>query len=386
VYWAGDQSAREVLAGLRSAPHLLCVVLDGAPTGGDESLHYLQLLAARRAGIPAALWSRGPDVMPDFQEQVRLLLDRSASLPESLSALHERTWHRTGRPAPLVLMWNDPALEELDNPVVAAPDPEPPTDRSRTFAVVVGVEQYADEPHELDLDGPAHDARNITGWLLEQGVPPGNITALLSPAAGNRDVMTDTAIPVREATVDNVMRVLFEETAVRSNVDDLLVFWSGHGFTDAAQSQYLLTADGIDGPFLSLSEVLRAFRTDVARSCRRQFWFIDVCGGPYRFTSHPPPPVGPQVPRGSHVTTHHQSVYLASGLADDAVEIRGLGGLFSLQLVEVLRETAPWDVADPRELHEELTRRFGELRGLGRTRQVPHFEVSGDEPPPLSDR
>ncbi|MGW6884660.1 SAV_2336 N-terminal domain-related protein [Streptomyces goshikiensis] len=373
VYWAGSEPAESVRAHLGSSPHVTCVVLDSPPTGGHK-LHRRQLDAALAAGVPAVLWDRDgarPSTdTPRFREQVRQLLAGSGSLPDRLNALHRNSWAHTGELALPVLLWHDPALEDNVQPV------PPRVDRSRVFAVVVGVERYVGDHGESDLDGPAQDARNITDWLLEEGVPPGNITALVSPVEANRGLTTHMGVPVREATAYNVAEGLFREVAGSTGADLLLVFWSGHGFTDHSGARHLLTADEREGRHLHLEQALEAFRSDAVRSCDRQLWFIDACAGPAVEEADPLPLLS--LPEGHPVAARSQAVYLASSPGDlAAVDLRRRGGLFSLELLEVFRETAPWDFADPYALHEELRSRFDELREQGRTRQAPMFQWYG---------
>ncbi|MFI5642370.1 hypothetical protein ACIA8H_33865 [Streptomyces goshikiensis] len=112
------------------------------------------------------------------------------------------------------------------------------------------------------------------------------------------------------------------------------------------------------------------------RSCDRQMWFIDACAGPAVEEADPLPLLS--VPEGRPVAARSQAVYLASSPGDlAAVDLRRRGGLFSLELLEVFRETAPWGFADPYALHEELSSRFDEMREQGRTRQAPVFQRYG---------
>lgn len=195
--------------------------------------------------------------------------------------------------------WTTTPLPAAPEPVVSAPS------RSRTYAVVVGVETYAEGHPRPTLNGPAHDARGIVQWLLGEGVPAGNTTALVSPVDGNRGVMEGSGVPVREATNGNLMTALLRETAERTDADLLLVFWSGHGFTDADGSQYLQAADDTDGRSVSLTNLLTRFRSREVSTCDEQFWFIDACattpradggeapvtpGEPCRSPGSPPPP------------------------------------------------------------------------------------------------
>ncbi|MFG2716145.1 SAV_2336 N-terminal domain-related protein [Streptomyces goshikiensis] len=379
VYWAGSEPAESVRARLGSAPHVTCVVLDGPPDRRD-TLYRSQLEAALAAGVPAVLWDRDGGYSARssvdkiiFRQQVQQVLDGSGNLPASLNALHRNSWNRSGELALPVLLWNDPSLEDHVHLVPVAVHAPPRVDRSRVFAVVVGVERYVGDHSESDLDGPAHDARNITDWLLEEGVPAGNITALVSPVEANRDLTTHMGVPVREATANNVVEGLFREASGSAGADLLLVFWSGHGFTDHSGSRYLMTADGSEGLYLHLGQALGAFRSDAVPSCDRQLWFIDACAGPAVEEAEPLPAL--PVPTGRPVAARSQAVYVASSPGDlAAVELRRRGGLFSLELLGVFRETAPWDFADPYALHEELSRRFDELREQGRTRQAPMFQ------------
>lgn len=380
VYWADAESPPSaLLARLRADDRLLCLVLDGRPTA--RGLGAEQFRAAQAAGIPVVLWNREDGGAAGIRDQVEVLLAMGTSLPESLSVLHQMAWRETASLAHVSMVWNDPELEQPRT--FTAPEPVPaarPPSRSRTYAVVIGVEAYT-EPLGIDLDGPAHDVRGFTDWLLEQGVPPANITTLVSPVDANREVMEVAGLFVREATAENILAALLLETAVRVDADLLLVFWSGHGFTDGEDgSQYLLTADATGERVVSLTDLLSRFRSDAVRACDNQFWFIDACATPRDHVVEEAL-VTPPTPFGRTVAYRRQHVYMASGPENDAVLEPGRGGLFSLQLREALREAPPWDRDAEYALHGELLRRFAELRDAGRTDQEPRLLHFGEQGP-----
>ncbi|MFB9593644.1 SAV_2336 N-terminal domain-related protein [Streptomyces racemochromogenes] len=385
VYWPGDGfTSSGLVSTLRADGRLLCLVLDGPPT--SDPFYDEQFRIAQAEGIPVVVWSREEGDGARFRECVELLFAMETSLPESLSALHRRAWLESGALAPLALVWNDPALEGRTAAVSAVREPEP-LPRARTYAVVVGVEAYAGEDHRMDLNGPAHDVRGITEWLLAEGVPADHITALVSPVEDNREVTEGLGVPTREATAANVRRALLRETAARADADLLLVFWSGHGTTDANGAQYLLTADDAYGPGVSLTDLLRRFRSPEVSTCEEQFWFIDACATAWPAVEEEaaavlPDPLPPRDLSSRPHPLRRQYVYMASGPENDAVEEAGRGGLFSLQLIEALREVRPWDADAPSALYETLRERVARQRGRGRTRQTPVFVHYGGQRPP----
>ncbi|MFJ3880175.1 SAV_2336 N-terminal domain-related protein [Streptomyces sp. NPDC090077] len=373
VFWGLGRGVSSAFESDLRKDHVLCAVLDGPPTG--SGLYATHFRLAQTAGVPVVLWNRNEGDPARFREEVSVLLGMAGGLPENLQALHRRSWQESQKLASVVLVWNDPALEPY---TAAAPEPVAPTpSRSRTYAVVVGVETYATE-NSIDLDGPAHDVRRITDWLLAQGVPPGNITALVSPVEHNRGVVAETGVPTREATTANVTTALFGETAARSDADVLLVFWSGHGYTDE-QGSYLGTSDAPAWAGVSLTNLLRRFRSPEGSTCDEQFWFIDACASPRSPFAEDADTTGATDPAGPYGLRpgRHQHVYMASGPENDAIEVPGQGGLFSLQLLEVLHEVSPWDEDTPFTLAAKLRERFAELRRRGRTRQTPTYTRYG---------
>src|SRR5260370_34282396 len=60
------------------------------------------------------------------------------------------------------------------------PEEHPSMGPHSTFAIVVGVEEYA-LGKEANLPGPAHDALRFTQWLIESQVPAENIRVCVSP-------------------------------------------------------------------------------------------------------------------------------------------------------------------------------------------------------------
>lgn len=72
---------------------------------------------------------------------------------------------------------------------------------------------------------------------------------------------------------------------------------------------------------------------------------------------------------------------MASGPENGAVEEPGRGGLFSLQLIEALREVRPWDADAPSTLYETMRERIARQRERGRTRQTPMFVHYGGQRP-----
>ncbi|MGE7387212.1 SAV_2336 N-terminal domain-related protein [Streptomyces sp. NPDC004126] len=371
VHWAMGEAASSALkARLREDDRLLCVVLDGPPTGSGR--YAAQFRVAQAAGIPAVLWNRDGGNLARFRDEVSRLLDMGGSLPERVMFLHRRAWQESE--TSVALVWNDPALERqwTAAPVSAAPEPVVASpSRSRTYAVVVGVETYTAGNDDFDLDGPAQGVRGITDWLLAQGVPPDNVTALVSPLERNREVTEGMGVPTREATAENVMNALFQETAARTDAELLLIFWSGHGFTGPDDLPCLLTTDDTVGRGISVSGLLRRFRLPEVSTCGRQLWFIDV-GVTLRrpgTEEESPEPLVPHAPHGRPGPGSGQNLYMARVPEREQGELPREGGVLLRELPELFREVTPWDEALPSALGERLRERFAELGYLGRPRR-----------------
>ncbi|MDN0197341.1 caspase family protein [Streptomyces sp. S.PNR 29] len=155
----------------------------------------------------------------------------------------------------------------------------------RTYALVVGVEQYA-LTARWNLRGAARDALRFARWLTGPAqVPPDNVRLLLSPldpegldwsAAAQLAALKDRCRP---ATEENVRNALFRELP-ECDGDMLWIYWAGHGFLSPKREMMLPCADAHRGEIrhLNLDSALHWWRTDLVR-CRfpLQAALVDAC-------------------------------------------------------------------------------------------------------------
>jgi hypothetical protein len=146
----------------------------------------------------------------------------------------------------------------------------------RTYAVVVGIEQYNAGP-EWDINGPANDARYFVDWLVRRQVPPNNILCFLSPLdhGENTKLLQWQGYQTRTATRKHV-RSAFTQALRRTHGDLLYVFWSGHGVT-TEEGRKLFYADATqeDKQNLDLTALLRFLRSDYfSRGFQQQICLI----------------------------------------------------------------------------------------------------------------
>jgi hypothetical protein len=153
----------------------------------------------------------------------------------------------------------------------------------RTYAVVVGIEQY-EAGVKWDLDGAAESALRIVRWLRERDVPAENITVLLSPLYSNRSKveqrLADLGFPTDwlPATVEKVRQVVTEQLPGKDG-DLLVLFWSGHGVLDGRLQRRLFCADaGINAKYnINVTDLLAALSGKNFRGLRDQLIIVDAC-------------------------------------------------------------------------------------------------------------
>jgi hypothetical protein len=258
----------------------------------------------------------------------------------------------------------------------------PPTlSPERTFALVVGVEQYALTPH-WNLRGAARDALRFAQWLTGPGqVPPDNVRLLLSAldpqcldwsATAQLTALKDRCRP---ATEENVRNALFRELP-KCDGDMLWIYWAGHGFIRKRQ-MLLPCSDAHRGEIrhLNLDSALAWWRTDLVKSrCfRLQATLVDACRV--------------EVPRGSALNfgsfdygggereSRLQFELYASreGEAAKNDAERAAGQFTEVLLGELADRTMLDSVAGLPEIARRIHLRFEELRRNNEGWQLPQF-------------
>lgn len=125
--------------------------------------------------------------------------------------------------------------------------PPPPVSPEKTWALLVGVEQY-ESPELPRLKGPAQDALGHAKWLRDRGVPPAQIRLCLSPHddPGIQEAAADLGLGVLPATRATVHGILRDQLP-HWHGDMLWLAWSGHGVLDPGTREQLLAfSDGAE--------------------------------------------------------------------------------------------------------------------------------------------
>lgn len=149
---------------------------------------------------------------------------------------------------------------------------DPAASPDDVHALVVGIETYAFGPR-WTLPGPSDDALRFRTWLLDRGVPDGNIRLHLAPAPGHAP-----DLPYRPCDRWALRRTLVRELpAVASRL--LWVFWGGHGYLDPQGRLRLLTADASEHDALNidLDDVLAYYAGTAVPHHPEQAWIVDAC-------------------------------------------------------------------------------------------------------------
>jgi hypothetical protein len=146
-----------------------------------------------------------------------------------------------------------------------------------TVALLVGIEQY-EAGTSWRLDGPALDAGRFARWLLDCGVPPENITLLVSALPDNQPELSALGLPIRPADSTTVRNVLTRE--LRETPCDLFVaYWGGHGVVDGRDTRRLFYADAsvADKRNLDLTSLMESLSSGFFPAHRRQLIVVDAC-------------------------------------------------------------------------------------------------------------
>jgi Caspase domain len=113
-------------------------------------------------------------------------------------------------------------------------------DGSRTWALVVGIDVYADATFPR-LEGAANDAVAAVKWLRRLRVPDGQILLHVAPCEAARPAVDALGLPYRDATLDSIWESA--GTLEKNSGDRLFVFLSGHGFFEPTKGRLFLTAN-----------------------------------------------------------------------------------------------------------------------------------------------
>jgi hypothetical protein len=207
----------------------------------------------------------------------------------------------------------------------------------RTYAVVVGIEQY--QLDRADLNGPSGDAVQFVAWLRQNGVPAKHIFLFLSPLEKNAAELdaklTSPEIGVRRKPARRVeIEECLEALGNAQYTGDLLyLFWGGHGIADE-HGRYLFYADTTENTLEHHLHVASWLgRLGSYGNLPRQIGYIDTCAN-----FKPTWKLGKRelAPRQSNAK---QSIFFAAAIGQRAANIEAVtSGKFSQSLRDALAE------------------------------------------------
>lgn len=249
----------------------------------------------------------------------------------------------------------------------------------KTVALVVGVEKYAVDDPDWQLDGPALDACRFAHWLSEMRVPMSNITLLVSPLESNRENVEALSSGFASGTADRAtVRAAITTDLSATKSDLLIIYWGGHGVVDNDDARRLLYADATveDKVNLDITELLKAFRSSKYRNHPRQLIFVDACSTLAEELGWTRSLPKETMPSGAPEPDRDQHALFAASLGQRAINDDALKtGLFSHVLREVLQSTIAdgnWP-PDSDVIQLMVEQKFTELNASGRTEQIPSY-------------
>ncbi|MBC7882746.1 MAG: caspase family protein [Anaerolineae bacterium] len=256
-----------------------------------------------------------------------------------------------------------------------------------TRALLVGIDRY-EAGDRWNLNGPVPDVLRIAKWLTGIGVPPANLTVLLSPLESNvalvdeiTQLLGTAPLPATEDQVKKAFEALQGQKA-----DLLLVYWGGHGWLTQDGQRRLFVSDTTEKNLrnMDLNDQLTAMRTNLFSGTRKQVFVVDACAN-YAIGMAVTPP-STQVAKGTVLPGIEQFVLLAARPGDLAKnDDTQQTGVYTRELLKELNSLPPaenWSEQLP-QISSRLQSRFDELRAQGRTRQTPvylwHKDMVGNE-------
>lgn len=218
------------------------------------------------------------------------------------------------------------------------------------YAFIVGIEKY-DQP-AWDVPGPCANALAIAEWCIDTNVPPENIFLFLDPL----EVPCEETLKTRETiakikvtganvtetanldTIDTFWRVRLSKD--RTAKSRLLVYWSGHGFTDTDGTRVLICRDYTDPKLknrvFNASNFIRHLRGEEFQCFQKQIFLADVCAN-YTTLNF----AADQSLPGRAVASVEQMTYFATPEGKYAKGDNGRG-VFTNTAMKVLRNFNDW--------------------------------------------
>jgi hypothetical protein len=242
----------------------------------------------------------------------------------------------------------------------------------KTWAVVVGIEQYDVGGEWNKLDGPVHDCVRFVKWLRKWEVPSGQILTFLSPLPKNK--LEAMAVEHEPASADNVLKA-FADVLPEKTGEVLFIFWGGHGVVTEGKKRCLFYANATKSfkRNLDFTSLLDAMHTRSFSGFQKQIGFIDACANYSEDMG-----LTVAIPQGDAIPSHkdidhdiRQSVLFASRAGEVAAnnDVARTGEFSSLVLASLEQTDAfPGNLLS---MNVNIKRHFDAMRTEGKLRQTP---------------
>lgn len=250
----------------------------------------------------------------------------------------------------------------------------------KAYAVIIGIDQYKNLSFDRQLSYAVRDAKGVEAVLREN--------------YKFDDIIT---IYNRDATKDNILKILSGDLSKLNEDDSLFVFWAGHGYTEKTNYGDLGYLVPFDGTF-EKSELYRnismtVLKDDVSKRipAKHVFFVMDACYSGLLAVTR-----GGEQRRGGRdfaylqqITTEKARQVLAAGTKEQQVLDGGPKGhsVFTGRLIEYLENADDFITAtelatavkekvfsDARSRNHIQTPQYGELFGVGDYVFVPSME------------
>lgn len=230
----------------------------------------------------------------------------------------------------------------------------------RTYGLVIGIERYQEQSWDVKGGGPAGDALKFAEWLVDCGVPLGNIRLCLSPL----QEVEHSELVVEEATEQRIAALITDWLSDKKG-DLLYLFWAGHGLINSERNRRLLCADATKRNWQNLDlDSLLIYLSSEAFLIRHHICIVDACANYILESKGRPTNLGGKIfPSGKPRTSSQQFVLLATREGEQAkVSAEGKTGYFSQAVREILQAEANgrWP-PDMEAIAKKVKQRFARL-------------------------
>jgi WD40 repeat protein len=204
-----------------------------------------------------------------------------------------------------------------------------------TYALVVGLDEYAEHAWRVPGGGPAADATEFARWLRVRGVPSKNIWLCRTPSE-------PTLPDIRTAPADSsgLFRLLTDTIAALPG-GLFILYWAGHGLIDGDRERRLLWPDATRRSWanLDLPSLLTFLQSDWFR-ISRQICLIDACANYLTEADGRPTVLGGTVFSAGRPVPGTRLFALLATATGQVAKVRETGR-FSEALRDELRKLAP---------------------------------------------